>query len=59
MANIEFTDNSAIVNAAMNEELIAWLYEMGGEMEAQTKRNSSQGLFPPSLLISRYSIFCC
>lgn len=40
MANIEFTDNSAIVNAAMNEELIAWLYEQGGELAAQTIRNS-------------------
>ncbi|MBO5208069.1 MAG: HK97 gp10 family phage protein [Lachnospiraceae bacterium] len=37
---VEFTDNSAKVKAAINEASIAYLYEAGGELEAQVKRNT-------------------
>lgn len=40
MAGIEFTDNSAIVKAAVSEGVRAFLYEAGGELQAQTMRNS-------------------
>lgn len=40
MAGIEFTDNSAIVKAAVSEGVRAFLYEAGGELQAQTRRNS-------------------
>lgn len=40
MADIEFTDNSAIVKAAVSEGVRAFLYEAGGELQAQTMRNS-------------------
>ena len=40
MADIEYTDNSAIVKAALSEGVMAFLYEAGGELQAQTMRNS-------------------
>ena len=39
---IEFTDNSAIVKAAIDDAIIAFLYEAGGELEAQAKRNQDK-----------------
>ena len=38
--NVKFTDNSVQVRNALNDAVIAYLYEAGGEMEAQTVRNS-------------------
>lgn len=43
MAKVEFTDNSVAVRNALNDAVIAYLYEAGGELETQTKRNSTQG----------------
>lgn len=43
MAKVQFTDNSAKVKAAMNDAVIAYLHEAGGELEAQVKRNSRVG----------------
>lgn len=40
MADIEYTDNSAMVKAALSEGVRAFLYEAGGELQAQTMRNS-------------------
>lgn len=40
---VEFTDNSAKVKAALEDAAIAYLYEAGGELEAQVKRNSRVG----------------
>lgn len=40
MADIEYTDNSTIVKAAISEGVRAFLYEAGGELQAQTMRNS-------------------
>lgn len=37
---IEFTDNSAQVKAALTDGVRAFLYESGGELQAQTMRNS-------------------
>lgn len=37
---VEFTDNSAHVISALEEAVIAYLHEAGGELEAQVKRNS-------------------
>ena len=37
---VQFTDNSMQVTAALNDAIRAYLYEAGGELEAQTKRNS-------------------
>lgn len=38
---IEFTDNSVQVKAALDDAVTAWLYEAGGALEAQTKKNTS------------------
>lgn len=38
--SVHFTDNSARVKAALNAAAIAYLYEAGGEIEAQVKRNT-------------------
>ena len=43
MAQVRFTNNSAQVKAALSEAAIAYLYEAGGELEAQVKRNSRVG----------------
>lgn len=43
MANVEFTNNSAQVRAALNDAAKAYLYEAGGELEAQVKRNTKVG----------------
>ncbi len=40
MALIEFFDNRARVKAALNEAIIAYLHEMGGEMKSQTQHNT-------------------
>jgi hypothetical protein len=40
---VQFTDNSASVKAALDDAVIAYLYEAGGELEAQVKRNSRVG----------------
>lgn len=42
MANVEFTDNSVKVKAALDDATIAYLYEAAGAMEAQTKRNQTR-----------------
>ena len=41
--SVQFTDNSAAVKAALDDAVIAYLYEAGGEIEAQVKRNSRVG----------------
>lgn len=38
MGNVEFTDNRTKVEAALDDAVIAFLYEAAGEVEAQTKR---------------------
>lgn len=38
--SVEFTDNSIKVKEAITEAAIAYLYEAGGELEAQVKRNT-------------------
>jgi len=43
MANVEFKDFTIKVTEAMEDALIAGLYEAAGEIEAKTKRNSRQG----------------
>lgn len=43
MANVEFIDLSVKVSDAMEEALIAGLYEAAGELQARTVRNSRQG----------------
>lgn len=40
---VKFTNNSAAVKSAINDAAIAYLYEAGGELEAQAKRNSRVG----------------
>jgi hypothetical protein len=40
---VEFTDNSAKVKSALSDAAIAYLYEAGGELEAQVKRNQRVG----------------
>lgn len=38
--SVQFTNNSAAVKAALDAAVKAYLYEAGGELEAQTKRNT-------------------
>lgn len=45
MADVEFTDNSVKVITAIEDAVIAWLYEAGGELEAKTKRNTKPPKF--------------
>jgi hypothetical protein len=40
---VELKDYSLEVKAALDEAMIAYLYEAGGEMEAQVKRNTRVG----------------
>ncbi len=40
---VKFTDRSAQVKGALNDAVIAYLHEAGGELEAQVKRNSRVG----------------
>jgi len=40
---VKFTDNSAAVKGALNDAVIAYLYEASGELEAQVKRNTKVG----------------
>lgn len=37
MGNVEFTDNRIKVEAALNDAIVAFLYEVAVEVEAQTK----------------------
>lgn len=41
--SVKFTNNSAKVKGALNDAVVAYLYEAGGELEAQVKRNSRVG----------------
>lgn len=41
--SVQFTDNSAKVIAALDDACIDYLYEAGGEIESQTKRNMPNG----------------
>ena len=41
--SVQFTDNSAVVKAALDDAVKAYLYEAGGELESQVKRNSRVG----------------
>lgn len=41
--SVQFTDNSANVKAALDDAVIAYLHEAGGELEAQVKRNTKVG----------------
>jgi len=43
MARVQFTNNSAKVKATLDDAVIAYLHEAGGELEAQVKRNSRVG----------------
>ena len=38
--SVEFRDNSIHVRNALNDAVIAYLHEAGGELEAQVKRNT-------------------
>ena len=38
--SVQFVNNSVQVKTALNDAIKAYLYEAGGELEAQTKRNS-------------------
>lgn len=38
--SVKFTNNSAKVKSALEDAVLEYLYEAGGELEAQTKRNS-------------------
>lgn len=40
MAEVEFTDFRIKVKAAMNDAIVAYLYEAAGEIESETKRNT-------------------
>ena len=40
---VKFTDNSAEVKGALNDAVIAYLYEASGELESQVKRNTRVG----------------
>lgn len=41
--SIQFEDNRAKVKDAINDAIIAYLYEAAGELEAQVKRNTRVG----------------
>jgi len=41
--SVHFTDNSAQVRNALDDAVIAYLYEAGGELESQVKRNTRVG----------------
>lgn len=43
MANVEFQDFSVKVKGAIDDEIIAYLYEAAGEIESQAARNSTPG----------------
>lgn len=38
--SVQFTNNSVQVKNALNDATIAYLYEVGGELETQVKRNT-------------------
>lgn len=42
MGNVEFKDNTAKVIEMLEQEAIAFLYEAGGELLSQVKRNASK-----------------
>ena len=41
--SVQFTNNSARVKEAIDDAVIAYLHEAGGELEAQVKRNTKVG----------------
>lgn len=41
--SVKFTNNSVRVKNALDDAVAAYLYEAGGELEAQVKRNSRRG----------------
>lgn len=41
--SVQFQDNSMRVKAEMEQAIVAYLYEAGGELEAQTKQNMPNG----------------
>ena len=41
--SVQFTNNSARVKEALDDAVIAYLHEAGGELEAQVKRNTKVG----------------
>ncbi len=41
--SVQFTDNSAVVKAALDDAVIAYLYGAGGELAGQVTRNSRRG----------------
>lgn len=43
MANVEINDYRVEVKGALNDAVIAYLYEAAGELEARTIRNTRQG----------------
>ena len=40
---VRFVDNSIQIKNMLNDKAVAWLYEAGGELEAQTKQNMPPG----------------
>lgn len=40
MADVEFTDNSVKVKAALNDAIRAYLYEAGGALKSQAQKNT-------------------
>lgn len=40
---VRFVDNSIQIKNMLNDKAVAWLYEAGGELEAQTKDNMPPG----------------
>ena len=40
---VRFVNNSIQIKDALNSKAVAWLYEAGGELEAQTKDNMPPG----------------
>ena len=52
---IQFEDYSAQIMASLDDACIAFLHEMAGEIEAQTKRNVPPGrTYYPQYLLHRY-----
>lgn len=43
MAKVQFTDNSVKVKEALEDAVLAYLYEAAGEVHKKTKRNTRQG----------------
>lgn len=41
--SVQFTDNSAAVKAALDDAVIAYLHDAGGELTSQVTRNTKRG----------------